>query len=160
MFLKSFGKIEFDPIDKTKKHVNQSSWKKTAIIQLDCDISDYYSWFIKKRYNLVLNKTLRGPHFTVINDRVDSDELVDRYIECRDKWNNKEVEFEYSVDFRSDGVHWWLPVQSEQAQQIRDEATLGEPFFGFHLTIGNAVQPLMEKHSEYILDLIRKGRIS
>jgi len=152
---KSFGKIEFDPIDKTKKHIYQSDWKKTAIIHLDCDIHLYYSWFLKKRYNLILNEPLRNAHVTIISDRIDTEELIDKYIECKNKWNNKIVEFEYSVDIRSDGFHWWLPVTSVIGQQIRNDAMIGDPHFGFHLNIGNAMQPLMKQHSEYILGLIK-----
>ena len=50
--LELIGKIEFDPVNVTKKHNKQASWKKTAMIKFDCDIWEYYSWFLKKRFNL------------------------------------------------------------------------------------------------------------
>ena len=31
------GKIIFDPINVTKKHNDQSTWKKVAIVKFDCD---------------------------------------------------------------------------------------------------------------------------
>ena len=35
---------------------------------LDGDVAEYYSWFVSKRYNLILNKPLRGAHVSFIND--------------------------------------------------------------------------------------------
>lgn len=160
MFFEVQGKIIFDPIDKTKKHELQSKWKKTAMITLECDIDAYYADFIKKRYNLILNPALRGPHVTVINDRVDTPELLQAYNEVKEKYNNTIVNFKYYTDVRSDGNHWWLPVQSEEIVKIRNEANLGKSFYSSHLSIGRADHPLMKPHSEYILDLIRKGLIT
>ena len=74
------GKIVFDPINVTKKHNDQSTWKKVAIVKFDCDIYAYYSWFLQKRFNLFLNKPLRGTHLTFINDIVDDDV----YLKARD----------------------------------------------------------------------------
>jgi len=34
------------------------------------DISEYYMWFIKKRYNLELTRPLRGAHVSFINDSI------------------------------------------------------------------------------------------
>ena len=62
------GKIQFDVEDKTKKHKNQASWKKMAMIFIDGDITEYYSWFLERRYKLILNKPLRGGHISFIND--------------------------------------------------------------------------------------------
>ena len=73
------GKIEFEPEDKTKKHQGQSSWKKIAMVLLDGDICEYYAWFIMRRYNLVLNKPIRGAHISFINDSM------------RDLTNNGEI---------------------------------------------------------------------
>ena len=53
-YIKTHGKIIFDPLDLTKKHKNQSDWKRMSIISINDDACDYYAWFIKKRYNLVL----------------------------------------------------------------------------------------------------------
>jgi hypothetical protein len=42
--------------------------EKMAMILLDGDVTEYYAWFIQKRYNLILNKPLRGAHISFIND--------------------------------------------------------------------------------------------
>ena len=62
------GRIEFEPENVTKKQNLQASWKHVAMVLFDGDITDYYAWFIKKRYNLILNKPLRGGHVSFIND--------------------------------------------------------------------------------------------
>ena len=62
------GIIHFDPVNFTKKQTDQSSWKRVAMVMFDGEMTEYYAWFIKKRYDLVLNKPLRGAHVTFIND--------------------------------------------------------------------------------------------
>jgi len=53
------GKIVFEPENVTKKHEAQASWKKVAMVLFEGDLANYYSWFIKKRFNLELNKPKR-----------------------------------------------------------------------------------------------------
>lgn len=62
------GKIEFDVLNKTTKHKNQCSWKKTAMVLFNDDMCEYYSWFIQKRFNIILNKPIRSSHISFIND--------------------------------------------------------------------------------------------
>jgi len=64
------GRIEFDPGIKTKKQEKQSSWKKVSLVVLNDDTSKYYSWFLMKRFGLILNPPIRGSHLTIINYRV------------------------------------------------------------------------------------------
>lgn len=149
------GKITFDPIDLTKKHVKQSEWKSSAIVLIDnIDFCKYYCWFIKKRYNLELQMPLRGLHFTVINDKV-SDKK--KYDHAKDLYNNKIINLKYSIDPRTDKYHWWLGVESKDAEEIRTICGLEpKPFWGFHLTVGRADGDLRLEHSTYIHNLIKK----
>lgn len=126
-----------------------------AIIKTDCDLDLYYAWFLKKRYGIVLNRPLRGSHISFISDIVDND----LFKQASNFFNGKEVEFSYNPDVRSNFVHWWLNVVSEDAENIR--ATIGldkKPYFGFHLSIGYATHLNLE-HSKYIVDGINKGLI-
>src|SRR5690606_38479759 len=84
-------KIEFESINVTNNHVKQSSWKKTAIVKFDGDLYDYYSWFLQKRFNLYLNKPIRGTHFTIVNDIVDNE----IYEQARQLFNGREIEVIY-----------------------------------------------------------------
>ncbi len=145
-------KILFDPIDRTKKHKDQSSWKKTVICVTGCDIDLYYAWFLKTRFNLVLNKPLRGAHITIVNDRVKDIEL---YNEAKKFLNGKELTFKYDPnEIRSNGEEWWIKIYSDDVENIR--TSMGLPakcFYNLHLTIGSANEKNLY-HSKYILDTI------
>jgi hypothetical protein len=161
------GKIVFDVSDETTKHKNQSSWKKIAMVFIQGDLCPYYAWFIERRFNLVLNKPLRGAHVTFINDSVKEisnngkltkDEVNKLWEEVKKKWNGKKININLSLDPRTDNKHWWLKIPQEdrgELHAIRAELGLGKPFWGLHMTIGYA-NDINEKHSKYIHDLITK----
>lgn len=147
------AKITFFPDNKTRKHNSQSSWKRTAIALLDDDTSLYYSWFLEKRFNLKLNKPLRGSHLTFINDIVDSK----IYEEVASIFEGKTITLEYDpADIRTNGNHWWIKVSSKDAENLRVVCGLNpNPYFNFHLTLGHANEKNIE-HSKYILNCIKK----
>ena len=151
--LELIGKIEFDPVNVTKKHNKQASWKKTAMVKFDCDIWEYYSWFLKKRFNLYLNKPLRGTHLTIINDKFDP-ETEYLYDQGRQLFHGKEIRIQYDPTLirANDKGHWWINADSDDAKNIRSVMGLTpDPYFGFHITIGLATHLQLE-HSKYILD--------
>jgi hypothetical protein len=145
------GILEFDPVNVTKKHLSQSSWKRTAMVRFDCDLFAYYSWFLEKRFNLKLNKPLRGTHLTIINDKFESDEL---YRQARELFHGKEITVMYdpAIIRANDKGHWWIKADSDDARNIRSVIGLDpDPYFGYHITIGLATHLQLE-HSKYILD--------
>ena len=147
MLIKVRGILDFEPEDVTRKHKNQSSWKRVAIIKTDCDLSRYYAWFLKKRFNLELNKNLRGTHISFISDRMDRD----LFNQVSLLFNGKEIDFYLETEPRSNGNHWWLRVYCSDAESIRETCGLSrEPYFSFHLTLGKANEKNIE-HSQYIL---------
>jgi hypothetical protein len=155
MVIKLKGKIEFSPEDVTKKHKTQSSWKRVAMIRTDCDLDKYYAWFIKKRFNLELNKNLRGAHITFISDRLD-EKIFD---DASNIFNGKDIDFFIDIEPRTDGLHWWLRAYSNEAENIREVMGLSrEPYFDFHLTIGHANEKNID-HSKYILEVCKKFEI-
>ncbi len=142
----------------TKKHEAHSSWKRVAMVMFDCDMAEYYAWFIKRRYNLILQSPQRGAHITFINDR--AGDMNDKWNEVRDKWDGKEVSVGIDTDVRTDAAYWWLKVApNETLDGIRSELGLGAPYFSFHLTIGYPNNK-NEAHSEYIYKLLKKGLAS
>jgi hypothetical protein len=165
-----FGRIGFEPENKTKKHNSQSSWKRMAMVFFDGDICEYYAWFIQKRYNLVLNKPLRGAHISFINDSIKelscngtkTMEQIDADWEAvKKKWDKKKIEVTLDLDPRTDDKHWWLNIPHDQRDLlhgIRAELGLGKPFWGLHMTIGYANEKNIE-HSKYIHRLTKKGLI-
>lgn len=151
--IKVRGILDFAPMDRTRKHRSQSSWKRTAMIITKCEIDQYYAWFLKKRFNLELNRNLRGTHISIINDRMSQEDF-----EMGSKiFNKKEIDFFYDPkDINSSGKHWWINISCPEAESIRESMGLSRiPFYGFHLTIGHANER-NEAHSEYIINQIKK----
>lgn len=153
------GKIWFDPKNVTKKHNTQAEWKRMAMVTFEGEMTEYYSWFIKKRYNLELNRPLRGAHISFINDSVrDMGVHADKWEEVKKKYNGTEVTLTLDLDVRGDGKHWWLVVEHESRKpllDIRSELGLGKPYYGMHLTVGYANERNIE-HSRYIVDNVVK----
>src|SRR3989304_9960219 len=156
MLFKVKGILDFTPEDRTKKHMRQSSWKRTAIIKTNCDIALYYAWFLKRRFNLELNKPLRNTHVTFISDMIECD-IFDQASKI---FNGKEITFYYENEPRSNGSHWWLRVYCKEAESIRVSVGLNpEPYFTFHLTIGHANEKT-EYHSQYILEQCKRFNLT
>src|ERR1044072_7987187 len=165
------GKVVFSPDNKTKKHNKQSSWKKIAMVMFDGDVSEFYAWFIKKRFNLPLNKPLRGAHISFINDdinkmtqngKISIVEAEMAWSAIKQKWDSKRVPITVSVSPRTNGEHWWLNIAPEHQgllMGIREELGLGKPFYGFHLSLGYANDKNID-HSNYIHSLIQQGFVS
>lgn len=145
-------KIVFDPPHVTKKHVAQSSWKYTVMCETNDDMHLYYAWFLNKRFNLPLNRPLRNPHVTIVNEKIQDMEL---YKMAKKLFNGKEITFKFDpAEIRTDTKHWWIRVQSDDVANIRTVMGLPpKPFFGLHLTIGMANEKNIE-HSKYIHEQI------
>lgn len=151
--IKMSGKLIFDPKNMTKKHNKQSSWKKTAMIMLNDDTSHYYRYLIEKRFPLIqgvngdtnwINVPLRKSHVTIINDKV-NDGIWNK---LKSKWNYTSVDFFYNWGgLRNNGEHLYFKVDSPMAQSIRDDGNLGDPYYGFHLTIGHVPEDSLVKSS-------------
>lgn len=165
------GKISFKVENKTKKHNTQASWKKMAMVFMDGDITDYYAWFINKRYNLVLNKPLRGAHISFINDSVKDmsldgkrtpEEVDILWEEVKARWDGKIIPITIDLNPKTDDRIWWFNIPHNERgllQGIREELGLGRPYWGMHMSIGYANERNIE-HSIYIHDLIKKGFIT
>lgn len=139
------GHLIFDPLEVTKKHENQSSWKKVALIQFDDEYDAVWRWYLKKRFNLKLNKPLRGSHVTVVNDRFTDLTL---WNSLKNEINNKPVKLEITNDLGTNGEHWWLEIgDTSILDEIRSKLKLDKPFYPYHYTLG-LVNDL--EHSNYI----------
>ena len=169
--IKYKGKIHFDPVNHTKKHINQSSWKRIAMVMIDGDLCEYYSWFIEKRYSIILNKPLRGSHISFVNDSLrdmcsglncTEEEAENIWNEVKNKYDGLEVDIYLDLDVRSDSKHWWINIPNEyrdELHNIRKLLGLNHPFFGLHMSIG-VVNEKNKLQSDYILSLINKKLIN
>ena len=51
--------------------------------------------------------------------------------------NNKKINFNYNPDVKGNGNHFWLEVECQEAENIREKLDLSrKPYFNFHSTIG------------------------
>jgi len=159
----SKGKMVFDPVNRTRKH-NKQSWKRTAMIIVEDDTFAYYQWLIEKRYPLIqgvlanekwLNPPLRGTHVTIINDMIGRDFKEEDYQRAKEKYDGKEVYFFYTWDgIRNNGEHIYFKVECPMGMEIRKEVGLGDPYFGFHITIGLVPEEskVKREHMEKVAD--------
>lgn len=163
------GKIEFDPRPLIDKHEKEQEWKKTALVLFEGDESEYYSWILKKRFRLQLNKPQRGAHLTFVSDvfrdinqRMGTDEEKKAlWDSVKKKWNGKEIDVVLNTRPFYDKKYWWLIVDHkhrEELHAIRRELGFGFPYFGLHMTIGSINEKNMP-HSKYIQDLVKKDFI-
>jgi len=155
------GTIYFDPNDKTKKHKSQSSWKKIALIMFNSDLAEYYGWFLQRRYNLVLNKPLRGAHISFINDR--GSDMNGNWEKVKKKWHKKKIKVTLYLDphFSTEG-HWWLIIphtDRDEIYGIRAELGLDKPYYGLHMSIGHVNEKNYHHHT-YITNGIKNGFIT
>lgn len=155
------AKVIFDPADLTRKHEKHSAWKKHAIAFInEPDFCAYYSWFLKKRYNLTLVAPIRGVHMTIINDRLSDgvNATEEKYMRSKELYDKKMITIEYNTDVRTDGKYWWFNARSNDALFIRQEIGLKPtPYFGFHITVARVEGREFEKaHGKYIHTLIKR----
>ena len=166
-----YGKIGFEPEDYTRKHKDQASWKKVAMVFIDGDICEYYAWFLQRRYSIVLNKPLRGAHISFINDSmrdltqngtISEEEALKSWEACKKKWQGKEIQIVLDLNPKTDDRSWWLNIPQDERDSlhaIRAEIGLGRPHFGLHMSLGYANEKNIF-HSTYIHDCIKKGFIT
>ena len=166
-----YGTIGFEPEDKTNKHKNQASWKKIAMVFIDGDISEYYAWFLQRRYSITLNKPLRGAHISFINDSmrdltqngtISEEDVLKSWEACKQKWDGKQIEIVLDLNPKTDDRSWWLNIPHDEREllhEIRAEIGLGRPHFGLHMSLGYANEKNIIQ-STYIHDCIKKGFIT
>ncbi len=151
------GRMVFDPRHVSRKHEKQASWKATAVLQLPGEDHLFYSWLVRRRYGLELNRPARGSHVTFVNDRSSSMRLG-AWDWARNDLNGTEASVTLSTDLRTNGKHWWLPViESTELSAVRRWLGLAPvPFWPMHMTVGHANERNIE-HSEHLHGMLRKG---
>lgn len=140
------------------------------MIFIDGDVTEYYAWFLQKRYLLNLNKPLRGAHISFINDsmrdlmlngeRTEAEALA-VWEKVKKKYHGKKIEIVIELEPKTDDRTWWFNIPHDERgsiQAIRDELGLKKPYFGLHMTIGYANEKNIE-HSVYLHESIKKGFI-
>ena len=124
---RSKGRLFFaDPRDKDRG--NRKFW---LLMKVDPGIVDFYSWLsLKNGWNIVRGSRW-GPHISIVSGEKPKNVKL---------WNSlpgRKYQFNYSIDLHHDGTFIWLPVQSNELEQLRMDLGLTKrPYFNFHMTIG------------------------
>lgn len=143
-YVKSHGTIVFDPIP-IRGNVNKLFKPYWAIIIVNDDVDDYYRWFLKKRFNLILSAPAWGPHITIADGQ-----KADNWQEMKMNYDNMLVGFEHSIFSRSNSEHWWLKVNCPIADEFRGKLKVKKNLhYSYHLTLGTPI-PRHIEHSRYI----------
>jgi len=172
------GTIYFDPEDKTNKHKSQASWKKMAMVIFKGDVTQYYAWFIKKRFGVELSKPLRGAHISFINDSINEmtthcNTKAERQVlwnKVKKKYHRKKITVTLSLKPYIETPHWWFIVphsERGELQAIREElgfinkkTGLSKPYFGMHMTIGSAVNKKSELKADTNVKTAKKMNLA
>jgi hypothetical protein len=166
------GILEFDPVNISRKHEEQSSWKKVAMVRFYGDETyRYYKWLLEQRFGLRipdvspfewkgrLNDPVRGTHVTAINEIVDDDV----YLQAKELFHGKEVIVNYDPTLircnkKGEKMWWHIKAYSDDIMNIRNVIGLGAPFHSLHITIG-LVNPKFIEHNEYVLEMCEKHKL-
>lgn len=118
-------------------------FKSTTIIKYLEDVDEVYA-FVDKQLVLYyralvpkyipLNKQRYDPHISVVRKEI----IIDKT--NWNKYNNKEVEFEYTNDIGNNDLYYWINVKCDFLCEIRQSLNLSRttPWENkFHITIGN-----------------------
>lgn len=175
VYLKCQGKIVFDPVPlmgDTEK-MFKDNWVIITVPGHDGkDLGDYYRYLLHKRFCMHVHTSISdnltetkynyfglrlqhpawGSHISVCRG-----EKVSNWKFFKDKYNGQNIEFEYSISPKTNGIHWWLKVKCEKALDIREDMGLSRNGkWGLHLTLGSPT-PQFEEKNKYILDLYMQG---
>lgn len=138
------GTIIFDPTALNNSEKLFKRW--WMIIKLDDgnELAEYYSWWIKKMYGIIMQKPAFGPHISCIRGEPTSEIIWKEY---KEKYNKTNVKFEYTT-ISTNGKHWWLKVECDLIKNIRQQmGYTRDGMFGLHLTIGSPIPKYLEQSS-------------
>jgi len=154
--LKHPGKIIFDP-QPIKDSTNSMFKPFWIIVTIDDDLREYYSWFLKRRYRITVQRPAWGAHISVVRGEITTQENWEYW---KNIYNNKNIEFEHELIPKTNGGHWWLKINCEELFELRTNMEYKkDPHWSFHLTLGMSV-PQHQERTLYIMRLYEKGLLN
>lgn len=132
------GVIRYDP-----ERENLKKGKSCCIVEIDSGITDYYRYFVNKKYGIELIKPAWGSHISIIQGEEAEISKNNKYWK---KYEGKEIKIyyypypRYSGDTDNKygsnaGRFWFLSVESYFFNELRNELSLSN-IKTPHLTIG------------------------
>ena len=109
------------------------SW---LIGEVDDEIGRYYRFLIKTYFNNIISpqKPKNGTHITIVAGKYE-------FAPKREYWNKYDgliIDFLYDPYIMSNGDHFWMTVECEKFEIIREELGLAATIkYPWHLSVGN-----------------------
>lgn len=112
--------------------------KSRIAVETGRGIIDYYDWFIRREYKVILQKPLHGAHITLTTPKLKHQVDWSK----SEKYHGRKVEFEYDSYLirggRTKGFPmFYLKIYSEELDKIKKDLNIreGESYKGLHLTV-------------------------
>lgn len=178
---KAYGYIKFDPtpLNDSTGNMFKEWW---MIVLTNDDIGDYYRWLFHKNYgllnwvsitdnlvkneqyfsNIKLQQPAWGAHISVIRGEIpyidDIEKSKEIWNSFKNEYDGKKIEFEYELQPKTNGKHWWLRVICDELKSIREKMNYQRSEIGLHLTLGIPT-PNTLIHSDFIYNTFLKNNI-
>lgn len=129
------GRIRYSPANNgkmTRRDGGTTKW--WVVIDVHPEIGNYYRDLYRlKNFNTKrIFRPMWDAHISIISDERPPDETHWK------KYEGKKIRFEYEHRPLNNGIYFWLPVNCEQALDLREELGLKRnPRYPLHLTVGN-----------------------
>lgn len=140
MLYKGWGKLRYAPLlyKNNNKEIQYNKTEQWLVVDCDTEIGKYYrSLYYNSKYNAKtkkINNSIWKEHITIIR----GEEIPEEKKIYWNKYNNKEIEFEYSNKIYTNGMFYWLQIYSHLLLDLREELGLSrELTVPLHLTLGN-----------------------
>lgn len=115
--------------------------KSRIVVETGRGIIDYYDWFIRREYKLILQKPLHSAHVTLANPKIHKGVDWQR----AEYYDGEKVQFEYDPYLIRGGytkgfIMFYLKVYSEELDKIKKDLNIieNDKYRGLHLTVNNS----------------------
>lgn len=128
------GKFIFSP-DRPGLKKAHRAFDNAVILKVDNGITEYYSWWLNRKYGMVLSKPAWGTHITVVSDK-DRVKDLNSFNLLKNRFNGKIVQVPHLVVVKKQWQFWVVDVKpTNEMIEVRKSLGLKENF-PFHITIG------------------------
>jgi len=128
------GTLMFSPPRPGLRKTHRS-FENAVIVKIDNGISQYYSWWIKKKLGLELKLPMWGAHVTVVSDK-DRVKDVKTFQELKEQYNKAVLTINHKVKLVR-VWHFWVLNVVPSNEMVMIRKSLGLPLdFPYHITIG------------------------
>lgn len=136
------AQIKVFPNDRLRIKNKKRTYEDHLIVaNLSNDFYKYYSYFLHKKYGVILEPPPFGTHITISDGRQEID--INKHKDFLQLINNKQIIVDVNPEIY---LHWQffaVRIYSEQLNKIRDSLELTSSY-PFHITIGKISSKSLE----------------